>query len=91
MSRADTISDISCDILSHGRPKEGFLDCFASLGYSIVSHRRCIMESFHDIPFQMIPMINDYYSGILNDKTLRVDTQPKQLRGTVCISPYLFA
>jgi hypothetical protein len=50
-----------------------------------------MMKSFHDIPFQMITMIRDYYLGILDDKTLRVDTQPGRLRGTVCISPYLFA
>jgi hypothetical protein len=49
------------------------------------------MESFHDIPFQMITMIRDYYLEILDDKTLRVDTQPRRLRETVCISPYLFA
>jgi hypothetical protein len=41
------------------------------------------MESFHDIPFQMITMIRNYYLGILDDKTLRVDTQPRRLRGTV--------
>jgi hypothetical protein len=90
-STADTISDISCDILSHGRPKEEFMDCLASLGYSIVSRSGCIMESFHDIPFQMITMFRDYYLGILDDKTLRVDTQPRRLRGTACISPHLFA
>jgi hypothetical protein len=28
------------------------------------------MESFHDVPFQMITMIRDYYLGTLNDKTL---------------------
>jgi hypothetical protein len=49
------------------------------------------MESFHDIPFPMITLIMDYYLGILDDKTLRVDTQPRRLRGTVCIKPYLFA
>jgi hypothetical protein len=49
------------------------------------------MESFHDVPFKTITMIRDYYLGTLNDKTLRVDTQPRRLRVTEYIRPYLFA
>jgi hypothetical protein len=49
------------------------------------------MESFHDVPFQMITMIRNNYLEILNDKTLRVDTQPRRLRVTEYIRPYLFA
>jgi hypothetical protein len=36
-------------------------------------------------------LIRDYFLGTLNNKTLRVDTQPRRLRVTEYIRPYLFA
>src|SRR6476469_4310723 len=78
-STTDTIRNVSCDVFCHRRPKEEFLNCFASLGNPIVSRKLCIMERFHIALFEIITMIRDHYLRPFNHKTLQIDTQFRRL------------
>jgi hypothetical protein len=75
-STAGTISNISCNILSHGCLKEKFLDCLTSFGYSILSRRGWVYHG--SLP--RCPVSDDHTDqGLLSGNPSSLTTRPCEL------------